>query len=357
MISIPFGCAPDGTPARLFSLGNASGFRAEISDFGATLVRLFAPDRHGRFGDVVLGFDRADDYARHPFFLGGTIGRYGNRIAGGRFTLDGTVHQLSLNNGPAEARCHLHGGLLGFHHRPWATELREDADGSMVRLTLRSPDGEEGYPGNLDVTVACSVPAGRNELRIDYEATTDRATPFNPTNHAYWNLRGEMPGDVLDHVLKIEASDFTPVDAALIPRGRHTPVTGTPFDFRLPHTMGERLAAPDEQLCLAGGYDHNYVLDAGGGALASAATVLEPDSGRVMEVLTTEPGLQLYSGNFLDGSWPGKGGRIHGKHAGLCLETQHFPDSPNQPAFPSAILRPGQVFRSTTIYRWGIATV
>jgi aldose 1-epimerase len=355
MSAMPFGQTRDGFAARIFSLGNASGFRADITDYGATLVRLYVPDRRGQLGDVVLGFDRADDYARHPFFLGGTIGRYGNRIAGGRFTLDGTVHQLSLNHGPVEARCHLHGGLVGFHNRPWVAELREDAVGAVLRLTLRSLAGEEGYPGNLDTMVTYSVPAGRNELRIDYEAATDRATPFNPTNHAYWNLRGEAPGDVLGHVLKIEAAAYTPVNAALIPHGHHAPVAGTPFDFCRPRPMGERLAAVDEQLRLAGGYDHNYVLDAGGGALAPAATVLEPDSGRVMEVLTTEPGLQLYSGNFLDGSWPGKGGRIHGQRTGFCLETQHFPDSPNQPAFPSTILRPGQIFRSTTIYRFGTA--
>jgi aldose 1-epimerase len=284
---------------------------------------------------------------------------------------------------------------LSFARRP----RRVSSPALGFRLTLRSPDGEEGYPGNLDVTVTYSVPADRNELRIDYEATTDRATPFNPTNHAYWNLRGEAGGDVLGHVLQIEASAYTPINAALIPRGHHAPVgsspdvapadpcrgiAGTPFDFRTPHALGARLAADHEQLHLAGGYDHNYVLGAGtaqsraespesrvitsGAAIDSAsgsrlstldsrlhgpaATVLEPESGRVMEVLTTEPGLQLYSGNFLDGSWPGKGGRIHGKHAGFCLETQHFPDSPNQPAFPSTILRPGQVFRSTTIYRF-----
>lgn len=356
MIPIPFGCAPDGTPARLFSLANAFGFRADIADYGATLVRLFTPDRHGGFGDVVLGFDRADDYAAHPFFLGGTIGRYGNRIAGGRFTLDGITHQLSLNNGPADARCHLHGGPGGFQHRLWVAEAREDPRGVSLRLTYRSPDGEEGYPGNLDTTVAYTVPADRNELRIDYEARTDRATPVNLTHHSYFNLGGETARDVLDHRLQIEGGHFTPVDAALIPRGDHAPVAGSPLDFRTPRPIGERLADPDEQLRLAGGYDHNYVLDAAGGALAPAATVLEPDSGRVMEVLTTEPGLQFYSGNFLDGSWPGKGGRIHAKHAGFCLETQHFPDSPNQPAFPPTILRPGQVFRSTTIYRFGTAT-
>lgn len=354
-LSSPFGLTRDGVEAQIYTLGNETGFIADITDYGATLVRLFVPDRHGRCEDVVLGYDHADCYAGQPFFLGGTIGRYGNRIAGGRFTLDGTVHQLSLNNGPAEARCHLHGGLVGFHHRPWNAELRHDAGGSALRLTLRSPDGEEGYPGNLDVAVTYSVPARRNELRIDYEATTDRATPFNPTNHAYWNLRGDAPGDVLGHVLKIAASAYTPVNAALIPRGHHAPVTGTPFDFRAPRPLGECLNAPDKQLRLTGGYDHNYVLDTGGGVFALAARVHEPVSGRVLEVLTTEPGLQLYSGNFLDGSWPGKSGRIHAKHAGFCLETQHFPDSPNQPAFPSTILRPGDVFRSTTIYRFGVA--
>ncbi|MEN9663168.1 MAG: Aldose 1-epimerase precursor [Verrucomicrobiota bacterium] len=357
MISASFGRTCDGSEARIFSLRNASGFRAEITDFGAALVRLMAPDRHGRLGDVVLGFDRVSDYAGHPFFLGATVGRYANRIAGGRFALDGVTHQLSLNNGAADARCHLHGGPGGFQHRLWVAETREDPRGVSLRLTCRSPDGEEGYPGSLDTTVAYTVPADRNELRLDYEARTDRATPVNLTHHSYFNLGGETARDVLDHRLQIAAGRFTPINAALIPRGPHLPVAETPFDFRAPRSIGEGIAADDEQLRLAGGYDHNYALDAGGGGLALAATVLEPDSGRVMEVLTTEPGLQLYSGNFLDGSWPGKGGRIHAKHAGFCLETQHFPDSPNQPTFPSTILRPGQVFRSTTIYRFGTAAV
>jgi aldose 1-epimerase len=346
--SAPFGATPRGF-ARRFTLENAAGLRAELTDYGAALVSLRSPDRHGRPGDVVLGFDSAAEYAGHPFFLGATVGRFANRIAGGRFCLDGTTHQLGLNDGPPAARGHLHGGAQGFHTRLWEAEAVEVVAGTACRFRRRSPDGEEGYPGNLEVAVTYALAADTNDLRLDYEATTDRATPINLTHHSYFNLRGS--GDVLGHRLRIQADRITPVGPALLPLGGFAAVAGTPFDFTAPRAIGERLHADDRQLRVAGGYDHNFVLTGRCAAPTAAAWLHDPASGRTLEVLTTEPGLQFYSGNFLDGSWPGKGGRPHGKHAGLCLEPQHFPDSPNRPDFPVTILRPGQIFRSTTIYR------
>ena len=350
MTPVPFGATPRGF-ARCFTLENAAGLRAVLTNYGAALVGLVAPDRRGRPGDVVLGFDAAEDYAGHPFFFGATIGRFANRIAGGRFTLDGAVHQLTLNDGPSYARGQLHGGAQGFHTRLWQAEPVAGADGRALRFRRRSPAGEEGFPGNLEVAVTYSLAAEANDLRLDYEATTDRPTPINLTHHSYFNLRGT--GDVLGHALQIRAESFLPVGPALLPAGAPAQVAGTAFDFTTPRVIGERLGADDPQLRLAGGYDHNFALTSGGGSLASAALLHEPESGRTLEVFTTEPGLQFYSGNFLDGSWPGKGGRHHGRHAGLCLEPQHFPDTPNRPEFPPAILRPGEVFRSTTIYRLG----
>jgi aldose 1-epimerase len=348
MISVPFGATPAG-PARRFTLENAAGLRAELTDYGAALLSLVVPDRQGRPGDVVLGFDSAEAYAGHPFFLGATVGRFANRIACGRFTLDGVAHQLTLNDGPPQARGQLHGGAQGFHTRLWQAEEVPGAVGPALRFRRLSPDGEEGFPGNLEVTVTYSLAPDANDLRLDYQAATDRATPVNLTHHSYFNLRGD--GDVLDHRLRIDAEQFTPVGPGLLPLAGLTPVAGTPFDFTAPRAIGERLRADDPQLRLAGGYDHNYVLRNRGGPLAAAAGLHDPETGRTLEVLTTEPGLQFYSGNFLDGTWPGKGGRHHGRHAGLCLEPQHFPDSPNRPDFPSTILRPGRTFRSTSLYR------
>jgi aldose 1-epimerase len=334
----------------LFTLANAAGFRADITDHGGTVVRLFVPDRQGRLQDVVLGCDTV--VANTPY-LGCIVGRVGNRIAAGRFTLDGTTHTLATNNAPAGRPCHLHGGKTGFDRRLWhATESRSPA-GARLSLAYRSPDGEEGYPGNLDVTVDYTVTAD-NALRIDYTATTDRATPVSLTNHSYFNLAGEGSGSILDHVLTMPSTQYTPVDSGLIPTGELAAVAGTPFDFREPKKIGERIDAEHDQLRFGTGYDHNFVVPGPTGALNLAASVHEPISGRVMEVLTTEPGMQFYTGNFLDGSFTGKHGHVYGRRHGFCLETQHFPDSPNQPQFPSVILRPGVTLRSTTVYRFKV---
>ncbi len=346
-----FGRTPDGRPARLFTLRNAGGFRADISDYGGTLVRLFAPDRRGNYEDVALGFNAIADYVRHAAYFGALIGRCGNRIARGEFTLDGATHRLATNNRPGGQPCHLHGGTRGFDRVVWTAEPIEVDDGSALRLRYRSAEGEEGYPGNLDVTVTYTLGAD-NSLRLDYGAKTDRATPVNLTNHTYFNLAGEGRGDVLGHELTVRAGSLTAVDAGLIPTGNFMPVEGTPFDFRTPQPIGRRIDEDHEQLHHGGGYDHNFVLHGRGDQLTPAATVHEPTSGRVMEVLTTEPGVQFYSGNFLDGTLTGKSGQPYRKRAGFCLETQHFPDSPNQPTFPSTILRVGQELRSTTVYRF-----
>lgn len=346
-----FGHTTDGREAHLYTLQNAHGLRAEISDYGGVIVRLFVPDRRGQLSDVVLGFDRLEDYlARSPYF-GCIVGRVGNRIGNGRFTLDGQTYTLALNNRPGGIPCHLHGGLRGFDKVVWNAEPFAHADGEGLRLRYQSRDGEEGYPGNLDVTVTC-VLGGDNGLRIEYTATTDRATPVNLTNHTYFNLAGEGAPAVLGHALTLNASAYTPVGPGLIPTGVIAPVNDTPFDFRAPHTIGDRIDRAHEQLRFAGGYDHNFVLDAPAGSLALAARVFEPQSGRILEVLTTEPGVQFYSGNFLSGAFAGKNGHVYQRRAGFCLETQHFPDSPNQPHFPSVILRPGQSMQSTTVFRF-----
>lgn len=353
-MSLPFGKTPDGRPARLYTLQNARGFRADITDYGGAVVRLYAPDRRGRLEDVVLGFDTVEDYAAHPVYFGCIVGRVGNRIAGGKFSLDGRTYSLACNNTPAGRPCSLHGGLRGFDKVLWsATPLALPA-GQALRLDYRSADGEEGFPGSLDVTVTYTVTAD-NALRIEYAATTDRATPVNLTNHSFFNLAGEGSGSVLDHIVTLRARHYTPVDAGLIPLGQLAPVEGTPLDFTTPHPIGKRIGSAHEQLRLAGGYDHNFVLDRGAAGLVHAATVEEPKSGRWLEVHTTEPGLQLYTGNFLDGSFAGKSGHVYQRRDGFCLETQHFPDSPNQPDFPSIILRPGATLRSTTIYQFGHA--
>lgn len=348
-----FGHLPDGTAARLFRLANAQGFRAEISDYGGTIVRLFAPDRQGALGDVVLGFDRVADYVAHSPYFGAIVGRCGNRIAGGRFSLDGHTYALAQNNTPGGIPCHLHGGRRGFDKVLWSAQPGNTADGPALRLTHRSVDGDEGYPGNLDVSVVYTVTAD-NALRIDYRATTDRATPVNLTNHSYFNLAGHDSGSVLDHTLEVQAARFTPVNAGLIPTGELAAVEGTPLDFRTAHRIGARIEAAHEQLRVASGYDHNFVFDPVPSAEAPrlVATAEDPRSGRVLDVLTTEPGVQFYSGNFLDGSFAGKDGRVYQRRDGFCLETQHFPDSPNQPQFPSVILRPGHTLRSTTTYRF-----
>jgi len=343
----PFGSAPDGTPIDLFILDNGRGVEARITNFGGIIVSLFAPDRHGGRRDILLGFGDARGFARNKPYFGALIGRCANRIAKARFVLDGRTYHLAANDGDN----HLHGGIMGFDRVVWKARP-VDEDGPALELKYRSKDGEEGYPGNLDVTVVYTVtPAG--QLQIRYEAVTDQPTPVNLTSHAYFNL-GDSP-DILGHEIRLNAGFFLPVDAGLIPTGELRRVDGTPFDFRAPASIGGRLTADDEQLRLARGIDHTFVLDKRGGALATAAEVYDRASGRAMRVRTTEPGIQVYTGNFLDGTILGKGGRAYGPRAAICLEAQHFPDSPNQPQFPSAILRPGEVYRQTTVYEFTAA--
>jgi aldose 1-epimerase len=332
----PFGSLPDGTEVKLFVLTNRRGVTVKIMQLGGIVTELWVPDRAGKPANVVLGFDTLDEYlAGHPYF-GAIAGRYANRIAGGRFTLDGEEYTLAKNDGPN----HLHGGLEGFDKKLWSARILPTTEkNAAVELTRTSPDGEEGYPGTLRVKVTYTLTSD-HELRIDYDATTDKPTVVNLTNHSYFNLAGD--GSVLDHLLEIAADRYTPVDAGLIPTGELASVAGTGMDFSKPRPIG------------AGIYDHNFVLRSGGGKLASCARVYEPSSGRIMEVSTTEPGVQLYTGNYLDGTRSGVGGIVHTQHSGFCLETQHFPDSPNQPAFPSTVLRPGQRFSSTTIYRFSL---
>ncbi len=346
-----FGKLPDGREATLYTLTNAHGMRADITNYGAIIVRLLVPDRAGRLDDVVLGYNSVADYARNNPYLGAIVGRVGNRIAHGRFTLDGQTYPLAQNNVPNGIPCHLHGGKVGFDKVLWSARPSVVAGAATLELTYRSADGEEGYPGNLDVTATYTLGAD-NSLRVDYRATTDRATPVNLTQHSYFNLKGEGRGDILDHVLQLNARRFTPGNAGLIPTGELAPVAGTAFDFTTPHRIGDRVDAPHEQLKFAGGYDHNWVLDAQAGQLALAATATEATSGRVMEVWTQEPGVQFYCGNFLDGSAIGKTGQPYARRSGFCLETQHYPDSPNQPAFPNTILRPGQTYRTSTVFKF-----
>jgi len=354
MESRPFGSLPGGAAARLYTLRLADGFAADLADLGGTLVRLLAPDRRGRLADVVLGFAGAEDYAARSPYFGCIVGRVGNRIAGGRFALDGKTYALATNNAPGGRPCHLHGGLRGFDKVLWAAEPGTVDGQPVLRLSHTSPDGDEGYPGRLDATVTYTLGADHS-LRIDYAAVTDRPTPVNLTNHSYFNLRGEGDGDILGHELTLHAAHYTPADAGLIPTGAVASVGGTPLDFTTPHRIGTRIEAPFEQLQLAGGYDHNFVLSGEPRAdgLRHAATARDPESGRTLETFTSEPGVQFYSGNFLDGTLTGKSGRPYPRRGGFCLETQHYPDSPNQPAFPSVILRPGQTYRSTTVYRFG----
>lgn len=346
-----FGQLPDGRQTHLYTLENASGFRADITDLGGIVVNLLVPDKNGQLADVSLGFDNAAQYLKESPFFGALIGRYGNRIAHGKFTLDGQTYSLPLNDKPGDIPCSLHGGTVGFDKVLWQGRPQIIDGNPALVLTYVSRDGEQGYPGTLTVEVTYTV-TPKNELRIDYSATTDKATPVNLTNHTYFNLHGEGEGTILDHVLMMKAAKTTPVNAGLIPTGEIVPVAGTPLDFTKPHVIGERIEANNEQLKFGGGYDHNWVLDNQDGSLALAATVHEPKSGRFMEVLTTEPGLQFYSGNFLTGSITGKSGKKYPLRSGLCLETQHYPDSPNQPAFPSTILRPGKKLTSTTVYRF-----
>lgn len=339
-----FGKLDDGTVIELFTLRNSRGATAKIITYGATLAELWVPDRAGNPGDVVLGFDDLKGYlGEHPHF-GGIIGRYANRIAKGRFKIDGQEYSLATNNGPNT----LHGGNIGFDRRVWKGEPVSSAKGAAVRLTYVSPDDEEHFPGTLTVTVVYTLTED-NALKIDYRAKTDKATVVNLTNHSYFNLAGA--GDVLAYRLTLNASHYTPVDSTLIPTGKLAPVTGTPYDFTHPMLIGLRIAklAKTKEL---GGYDINYVVDGENAKLRRAAEVADPKSGRVMEVWTTEPGVQLYTANWLDGSIQGKGGVAYPRYGAVCLETQHYPDSPNHANFPSTILRPGEEFHSETIYKF-----
>ena len=318
-----------------------------ISDYGGTVVSLVVPDRTGRPADVVLGFGTVRDYEEKSPYFGCLIGRCGNRIAKGRFRLDGTEYRLAVNN----LGNSLHGGLRGFDKVLWKATPRIGRSGPCLKLTYLSRDGEEGYPGNLRVTATYTL-TRRNELRLDFRAVTDRKTIVNLTHHSYFNLAGHGKGDILNHVVTLHAGRFTPVDKTLIPTGRIASVRGTPFDFRTPAAIGDRIAAAHPQLDAAGGYDHNWVADKPYGKLGLIARVEEPASGRVMEVLTTEPGVQFYTGNFLDGTLRGKGGKTYPFRGGLCLEPQHYPDAPNRRNFPSVVLRPGETYRNTIIYRF-----
>jgi aldose 1-epimerase len=344
----PFGTTPAGDPVELFTLTNAHGLVARATNYGCTVVSLVVPDRAGRMADVVLGYDSLEGYLRGSAYFGAIVGRVANRIAHARFTVDGTTHRLAANDG----HHHLHGGRRGFDKVVWDAAPFRTTASSGVALRYTSPDGEEGYPGTLRAMVTYTL-TDRNELMVDFRATTDRATPVNLSQHSYFNLAGDGAGDVLGHLLQIHADAFTPVDESMIPTGAIAPVAGGPFDFRRLTTIGARIAADDEQLRRGGGYDHNFMLRREGPEPVHAARLVEPLSGRTLDVSTTEPGLQLYSGNALDGRVPGKGGRAYGPRAGVCLETQHFPDSPNQPGFPSILLRPDAEHRSRTVFAFG----
>ncbi len=336
-----FGTLPEGPEIDVFTLSGPGGIEARVMTYGATLVSLKIPDRFGRLEDVILGFDNLEGYlGKNPYF-GCTVGRYANRIGQGKFRLEGIEYTLARNDGAN----HLHGGLKGFDKKVWTPEPFVEAVAVGVKFTYLSEDGEEGYPGNLGCSVTYRLNAA-GELRIAYEAVTDKATPVNLTNHAYWNLMGPGMNDILGHELELMADQYTPVDAALIPTGEKADVAGTPLDFTTPRSIGKRIAS------IEGGYDHNCVLRGGGESFVLAARVREPKSGRILEISTDQPGIQLYSGNFLDGTVRGKGGVFYFRHAGFCLETQHFPDSPNCPGFPSTILEPGETYRTATTHRF-----
>ena len=348
-----FGTTPDGDSVELFTLRNSNGLELKATTYGGIITSLKTPDRGGQLSDIVLGYDHLQGYLDASPYFGAIIGRYGNRIRGGQFSLVGEAFSLATNDGPN----HLHGGIRGFDKRVWEGEPFENEAGVGIVFTYTSPDREEGYPGTLQTRVTYTL-TDSDELVVDYLATTDKATPVNLTQHSYFNLAG-TGGDILGHELMIPADAFTPVDSTLIPTGEMAEVEGTPFDFRTPQTIGGRIEADDVQIGFGGGYDHNFVLNGTSvstqwGYLVLAARVFEPTSGRSLEILTTEPGVQFYSGNFLDGSITGKGGTVYGHRTGFCLETQHFPDSPNQPGFPSTLLRPGQEYRSRTVHRFGV---
>jgi aldose 1-epimerase len=342
IVTKPFGKTPDGQEVELYTLTNPNGLKARITTFGAILVSLEVPDKNGKLDDITLGFDTLEGYIKeHPYF-GATVGRYANRIGGAKFKLNGIEYQLAANNGPN----HLHGGTRGFDKVVWtAEETTAERNQAYVKLTYSSKDGEEGYPGNLKCTVTYTLTKD-DELKINYEAQTDKNTVINLTNHTYWNLAGQGNGDILGHELMLNADKYTPVDEGLIPTGEIKSVKDSPMDFTKPMLIGSRIAQVE------GGYDHNYVLNSGGGTLALCAKVYESTSGRIMEIYTVEPGVQFYTGNFLDGSITGKADKVYKKNFGFCLETQHFPDSPNNPDFPSVVLKPGDKYSTVTIHKF-----
>jgi aldose 1-epimerase len=342
-----FGVTKDGRDVDLYTLTNANGMVAKITTYGGTLTELWAPDRNGQMEDIVLGFDTVEPYETISPYFGSTVGRYGNRIGKGTFTLDGREYTLATNND----QNHLHGGLKGFDKVVWKADPFQNESGVGLKLRYLSADMEEGYPGNLDVTVTYTL-TNKNELKIDYLAKTDKPTIVNLTNHAYFNLAGQGDGKILDHQLMINADAFTPVDDGLITTGEIRPVEGTPFDFREFTAIGKRIDADDQQIKFGGGYDHNWVLNKNNGGMTLAAKVFEPTSGRLMEIYTDEPGVQFYAGNFLDGTITGKMGKVYPHRSGLCLETQHYPDSPNKPNFPPVTLRPGQTYKTTTVHKF-----
>ncbi|MCC7054497.1 MAG: galactose mutarotase [Gemmatimonadaceae bacterium] len=345
----PFGTLPSGQAVTQYTLKNANGIELRAITYGGIITSLKTPDKTGAFADIVLGYDNLDGYLKTTPYFGAIVGRYGNRIAKGKFTLDGTTHTLATNNGPNA----LHGGVVGFDKVLWTGKPVTVAGGQAVEFSYTSKDGEEGYPGTLQVTVRYTL-TDSNQLQIEYHATTDKATPVNITQHSYFNLAGDGSGDVLKHEVTLNADRFTPVDSTLIPTGALQSVAGTPFDFRKPTAIGARINDTDTQLKNGGGYDHNWVLTRNGEGLSAAAHVYEPTSGRTLHVETTEPGVQFYTGNFLDGTITGKSGHVYKYRNGFCLETQHFPDSPNQAAFPSTILKPGAEHVSRTVFTFGV---
>jgi aldose 1-epimerase len=346
----PFGKTADGQPVDLYVLTNKGGAEVSITNYGGAVVSIKVPDRNGKLSDVVLGYDTAEGYVNDKSHFGGIIGRYGNRIAHAQFVLDGKTYTLEKNNGENS----LHGGLKGFDKALWEAKTLSAKGAQSLKLSYLSKDGEEGFPGNLKVTVVYTW-SDADALQIEYSATTDKKTVVNLTNHSYFNLAGQGSGDILGHLLTIQADKFTPVNAALIPTGELRDVAGTPFDFRKPTAIGARIEQDDEQLKLGNGYDHNFVIRRLADAVESLATrVVEPSTGRVMEVWTTEPGIQFYTGNFLGGKVPGKGGATYEKRSAFCLETQHYPDSPNKPTFPSVVLEPGALYHTITKYKFSV---
>jgi aldose 1-epimerase len=344
-----FGRLADGRAVDIYTLTNRNGVEVRIINYGAAIVSLKIPDRAGNIDDVVLGYDSLDGYLANAPYIGAVIGRYANRIAKGRFSLNGREYKLAVNNGEN----HLHGGLVGFDKVLWDASPAKIINGTALKLSYVSSDGEEGYPGKLTVRVVYTL-TDTNELRIAYQATTDKDTVVNLTQHSYFNLAGQGNGDILSHQLMINAYRFTPTDAGAIPTGELRPVKGTPFDFTMAMPIGAHINDSDEQLILGKGYDHNFVLNGKNGTLWRAARAFDPTTGRVMEVWTTEPGVQLYTGNYLDGSKIGKEGKAYKHRYGFCLETQHFPDSPNKPKFPTTVLRRGAEFRSTTVFKFSV---